>query len=183
MFQLNHYLLISLVVFSLFHAVAAASTQDAALLQLTNTERARAGISALCLDARLGLAARRHAEDMARNNYFSHTGHNGSSASERVGMTGYAYSWTGENISAGRADAAATVQSWMNSRGHRQNILRAEYTQVGFGYAYDPTSTYRHYWVQVFGTPREGGGCGGSETGFMPRPGYGDRTTPPARLN
>ena len=164
-----------LLLFGLFQAGVAASPQDAELLRLTNAERARASVPALCLGTRLGQAAQRHAEDMAHNDYFSHTGRNGSSVGERVDATGYAHSWVGENISSGRADAAATVQAWMHSTGHRENILRAEYTQIGFGYAYNPASAYRHYWVQVFGTPQGGGGCG-SDSRTMPTPVKPDST-------
>jgi uncharacterized protein YkwD len=59
----------------------------------------------------------------------------------------------GENIAAGRPTAAATFQGWMNSPGHRANILNPHFTEVGFGYASSAKSEYRHYWVQVFGRP------------------------------
>jgi uncharacterized protein YkwD len=126
---------------------------DAELLRLTNAERARAGLQPLQLSPQLKQAAQGHAEDMVRNNFFSHTGSNGSTLSSRVRATGYVFSFTGENIAAGRPTPAQTIAQWMASPGHRRNILNRNYTQIGFGYRSAPTSVYRHYWVQVFGTP------------------------------
>ena len=126
---------------------------DAELLQLTNEERRKAGVPALQLSPQLDRAAQGHAEDMVRNNFFSHTGSNGSTLVTRVGAAGYAYSFAGENIAAGGATPAQTIQQWMNSPGHRQNLLSRNFTQIGFGYVSAPSTAYGHYWVQVFGTP------------------------------
>jgi uncharacterized protein YkwD len=126
---------------------------DAELLQLTNEERHKAGVPALQLSPQLDQAAQGHAEDMVRNNFFSHTGSNGSTLVTRVEAAGYVYSFAGENIAAGRATPAQTIQQWMNSPGHRQNMLNRNFTQIGFGYVSAPSTAYRHYWVQVFGTP------------------------------
>jgi uncharacterized protein YkwD len=130
----------------------AQSRYDTELLELTNAERRKAGLPPLRYSAQLGQAAQRHAEDMARNNFFSHTGSNGSQVSDRVREAGYSYSYVGENISAGNATPAATLQNWMKSPGHRSNILKPEYTEIGFGYVSAPSSRYGHYWVQVFGS-------------------------------
>ena len=126
---------------------------DAELLQLTNEERRKAGVPALQLSPQLDRAAQGHAEDMVRNNFFSHTGSNGSTLVTRVEAAGYAYSFAGENIAAGGATPAQTIQQWMNSPGHRQNLLNRNFTQIGFGYVSAPSTAYGHYWVQVFGTP------------------------------
>jgi len=126
---------------------------DAELLQLTNEERRKAGVPALQLSPQLDRAAQGHAEDMVRNNFFSHTGSNGSTLVTRVAAAGYAYSFAGENIAAGGATPAQTIQQWMNSPGHRQNLLNRNFTQIGFGYVSAPSTAYGHYWVQVFGTP------------------------------
>lgn len=127
---------------------------DAELLRLTNVERQRAGLRPLRLSPQLAQAAQRHAEDMVRNRFFSHTGSNGSSISDRVRSAGYRFSSTGENIAAGAATPEATIRQWMQSPGHRRNILNPSYTEIGFGYVNAPGDRYRHYWVQVFGTPQ-----------------------------
>jgi len=124
------------------------------LLKLTNLERQKRGIAPLTLSSQLSKAAQLHAIDMAKNNYFSHTGRNGSSISDRAKANGYKYSRLGENIAAGRSTADGTIKQWMNSAGHRANILNPKFTEIGFGYANIPNSNYQHYWVQVFGTPR-----------------------------
>jgi len=124
------------------------------LLKLTNLERRKVGLAPLKLSSKLTKAAQSHAEDMANKNYFSHTGKNGSTMADRTKATGYKYSFLGENLAAGRATPEGTIRQWMNSTGHRANILNANFTEIGFGYATAPNSRYRHYWVQVFGTPR-----------------------------
>ncbi|WP_434685139.1 CAP domain-containing protein [Pseudanabaena minima] len=124
------------------------------LLKLTNLERKKVGLSPLKLSPQLTKAAQFHAVDMARNNYFSHTGLNGSSMVDRAKGTGYKYSALGENIAAGKSTPEGTIRQWMNSSGHRANILNAKFTEIGFGYENAPNSRYRHYWVQVFGTPQ-----------------------------
>jgi uncharacterized protein YkwD len=134
--------------------ILAQSRFDAQLLQLTNAQRRQAGLPALRLSSQLGQAAQAHAQDMARNNIFSHTGSNGSSMVDRVKATGYSYSAIAENIAAGDPNPEATIRQWMNSPGHRRNILNRNYTEIGFGYVAAPNTRYRHYWVQVFGTPR-----------------------------
>lgn len=134
--------------------ILAQSRFDAQLLQLTNEQRRRAGLQPLRLSSKLGQAAQSHAQDMAQNNIFSHTGSNGSTMVDRVKKVGYSYSTVGENIAAGGDTPAATIQQWMNSPGHRRNILNPSFTEIGFGYLSAPNTEYGHYWVQVFGSPR-----------------------------
>lgn len=124
------------------------------LLNLTNAERERAGLAPLNLSDSLTSAAQLHAEDLVRSNSFSHTGSDGSQPSDRALAAGYPFRYVGENIAAGGSTASITMQQWMNSAGHRANILKPEYTEVGFGYVADANTPYRHYWVQVFGSPR-----------------------------
>ncbi|NEP31310.1 MULTISPECIES: CAP domain-containing protein [unclassified Moorena] len=124
------------------------------LLGLTNAERRKAGLPPLQLSAELTQAAQLHAEDMVRNGFFSHTGSDGSKISDRAKAAGYLYSYVGENIAAGYPTPAQTIRQWMKSSGHRRNILKPQYQEIGFGYVSDPSSPYRHYWVQVFGSPR-----------------------------
>lgn len=131
--------------------LVAQSQYDTDLLALTNNERAQAGLPPLRYSPALGQAAQLHAEDMVDNNFFSHTGSDGSSVGSRARANGYAYSYVGENIAAGSPNPAGALEQWMNSPGHRGNILKPEYTEIGFGYVSDPSSPYGHYWVQVFG--------------------------------
>jgi uncharacterized protein YkwD len=130
------------------------STYESELLRLTNLERQKAGLAPLRLSSQLKSAAQNHATDMARNNYFSHTGRNGSRMVDRIKATGYTYGYVGENIAAGRPSPVATIAQWMNSSGHRANILNPNFSEIGFGYANTSDSRYQHYWVQVFGSPR-----------------------------
>jgi uncharacterized protein YkwD len=90
---------------------------------------------------------------MACNNFFSHTGLDGSQPWDRAQREGYNYSYIGENIAAGNSDAASTMTQWMNSTGHRENILNPNFTQIGIGYAYGSNSDYKYYWTAVFGKP------------------------------
>jgi uncharacterized protein YkwD len=143
--------LATLLIFSTTASLA--SIYDNELLTLTNAERQKYNLAPLTLSSQLGQAAQGHADDMANNNYFSHTGLNGSSVSDRVRATGYSYRSVGENIAAGQRTPSEVVQGWMNSPGHRANILNSGYTQIGFGYSNQGSSTYGTYWVQVFGTP------------------------------
>ena len=127
------------------------------IFNLTNIERANGGCPPLRLDAQLTQAAQGHAVDMALNDFFSHTGSNGSSPWDRINATGYQFASAGENIAAGYATPQAAMNGWMNSPGHRANILNCNFQDIGVGYYYrnpDPGQVnYRHYWVQVFARP------------------------------
>ncbi len=101
--------------------------------------------------AKLATAARRHARDMARHNYFSHDSRSGAGPSQRARAAGYR-GGAGENIAAGYGTVARTMRAWLNSPGHCANIMSRSYKHLGIGYAYDSSSTYRDYWVQDFGT-------------------------------
>ena len=126
------------------------------VLKLTNAERTQAGLQPLKLNSPLINAAQDHSDDMAEDDFFSHTGVDGSSVGDRVQESGYQYSTVGENIAAGQRTAAEVVEAWMNSPGHRANILNPDFTEIGVGYAFLETDTgsvnYNHYWTQVFGT-------------------------------
>ena len=124
------------------------------LLELTNAERQQVGLSPLTLSPTLSNAAQRPAEDLVRSGDFSHTGSDGSQPSDRALEAGYPCRYVGENIAAGSSTASMTMQQWMNSAGHRDNILKPEYTEVGFGYVADENTPYRYYWVQVLGSTR-----------------------------
>jgi uncharacterized protein YkwD len=116
------------------------SSQEAEVLRLVNVERAAAGCSPLVANATLNTVARAHSTDMAVQGYFSHR-------SKDAGYNGRAM---GENIAGGQTTAAAVMSGWMKSPGHRANILRCGYKEIGVGY--HKGGSYRHYWTQNFGT-------------------------------
>jgi stress response protein SCP2 len=118
----------------------------------TNAERARYGLPALTVDARLGAAAQAHSDDMVRRDFFSHADPDGQQVWDRALARGYAYRKVAENIAAGQRSAAEVVRGWMDSPGHRANILDGELTQIGVGHALG--GGYGTTWTQVFGTPR-----------------------------
>lgn len=111
----------------------------------TNAERREAGCDDLSVDLRLVAAAQGHADDMSENGYFSHTGRDGREFDDRISAEGHP-SPAGENIAAGQETAEAVVQAWMDSPGHRRNILDCSFSSIGVGYA-----ATGDYWVQNFG--------------------------------
>ncbi len=115
---------------------------------MLNAERAAHGRAALSKSAKLTLAAQRHADDMARNGIFSHTGSNGSSAGDRVKQAGYKWCRIAENIAKGQSSEAAVLAGWMKSPGHRANNLLPDVQEYGIARA--PGDI----WVLVLG-----GGC------------------------
>jgi uncharacterized protein YkwD len=123
----------------------------AEVVRLVNVARASAGCRALRVDVHLTAAARLHSEDMARHNYFSHTSLDGRSPWDRIRAQGYAYG-SAENIAAGQRTPAAVMTAWMNSPGHRANILNCASAAIGVGIGRNSASTYGIYWTQDFGT-------------------------------
>jgi uncharacterized protein YkwD len=117
----------------------------AEVASLTNAERAKAGCAALRVDARLATSAQGHAADMATNDYFSHVSLDGRTFDQRIRAAGYP-SPGGENIAKGYPTASAVMTGWMNSAGHRANILNCSFTALGVGY-----DARGNYWVQNFG--------------------------------
>ena len=113
---------------------------------------AKPPVPALTLDTKLRCAARKHSKDMAVNNFFSHTGSNGSTPFQRMTSAGYAWRAAAENIAAGQSTPSAVVDGWMKSTGHCNNIMGANYKHLGVGYYYRASgSSYPHYWTQNFG--------------------------------
>lgn len=112
---------------------------------LVNQERAKAGAPSLTRSANLDAVAQQYAEQMANGAPFAH-----SSSQWRAERITPGWRMNGENIAAGQASSSEVMQDWMNSAGHRSNILLPGYTAVGIGYAYNPNSTYKYYWVQIF---------------------------------
>ena len=102
---------------------------------LLNNARSVSGAGGVTHDARLANAAQAHAEDMLRNNYFSHEGLNGSTLGARVRAAGYTPGHVGENIAQGQQTEAEVFESWMNSSGHRKNNLNPKFNHFGLGTA------------------------------------------------
>lgn len=119
--------------------------QRQALLSKTNKVRANHGCPKLRLRSELNKAAQRHASDMSRNRYFSHTSQDGTSWITRIRRAGWDEPG-GENIARGYSRAGTVVSAWMNSPAHRRNILNCKFRNLGVGYAQSG-----HYWVQDFG--------------------------------
>lgn len=124
------------------------TSQAKAVLRLVNAERAKVGLKELTLSDKLNSIADTKAKDMAINNYFSHTSPTYGSPFEMLQHFGVTYRAAGENIAAGQITASEVMNSWMNSSGHRANILNANYTELGVGY-YEG-GKYRTEWVQLF---------------------------------
>ncbi|MBD2025735.1 CAP domain-containing protein [Leptolyngbya sp. FACHB-711] len=127
------------------------------VLDITNQYRAQAGLSPLRWNSVLTATALAHSQDMALNDFFGHTGSNGSSLFDRLRAAGYGYDSAGENVAAGYATPENVVQAWMQSSGHRANILNPELTELGVGFFLmeqdSGTVQSRYYWTQNFGTP------------------------------
>jgi len=130
-------------------AVPADEAAKTRVVELVNAERAKAGCSAVHSDSRLAAAAQGHSEDMARRNYFSHTTPEGVDPWERARAAGY-NTPTGENIAMGQRTAEDVVTGWMNSSGHRANILNCDSHAIGMGLGRNAEGT--PYWTQMFGS-------------------------------
>ncbi len=124
------------------------SSSASQVISLVNQERSAAGLSSLSYDPELTELAQLKAEDMAKNGYFSHQSPTYGSAFDMMRSAGLTYRSAGENIARGQKTAAAVMNSWMNSQGHKENILSTSYTSIGVGYAAD--SSGRICWVQMF---------------------------------
>ena len=128
-------------------AVPADPTAEAAVLALVNEARVDAGCGALTADPALAAVARAHSADMRDRDYFSHTSPEGLSPFDRAERAGIDYS-RAENIAFGQADATAVMEAWLESPGHRANILDCELTKLGVGVAEGPGGPW---WTQLFG--------------------------------
>ncbi|MBR4721125.1 MAG: hypothetical protein IK057_05120 [Clostridia bacterium] len=121
---------------------------QAEVLRLVNEQRANYGLSALTYNTKLESVAYAHSKDMAVNNYFSHTNLSGQSPFDRMKAAGISYRSAAENIAAGQKTPQEVVNAWMNSSGHRANILNSSVSQMGVG-IYSGGS-YGVYWTQLF---------------------------------
>lgn len=115
------------------------------VVRLVNIERAKRGLSELTHDWELSRVARIKSQDMKDNRYFSHTSPTYGSPFQMMKSFGIKYRSAGENIARGQATPQAVVNAWMNSSGHRANILNSSFTHIGVGYVADGK-----YWTQMF---------------------------------
>lgn len=119
-------------------------------INLVNNERQQQNLAALKQDNALSAIAQTKAEDMAKNNYFAHNSPTFGSVGDMLDHFQYDWSAYGENIAKGYTSAETVVEGWMESPGHRANILQSRFTNIGTGYATDKNGTT--YWVHMFST-------------------------------
>ncbi|MEV6250389.1 CAP domain-containing protein [Streptomyces sp. NPDC051742] len=117
------------------------------VISLVNAERAKAGCGPLAANATLAGAAQGHSDDMAARDFFDHTNPDGEGPGERVTEAGYPWSTYGENIAKGQSTPEQVMEAWMNSPGHRANILNCDFKEIGIGVHTEGGP----YWTQVFG--------------------------------
>lgn len=128
--------------------LTAVKSIEAEVVRLVNQERQRNGLRPLTMNWQVARVARYKSADMRDKNYFSHTSPTYGSPFDMMKHFGITYRMAGENIAAGQSTAEQVMQGWMNSAGHRQNILNPSFTQIGVGYA--TGGSYRYYWTQMF---------------------------------
>ncbi len=115
------------------------------VVRLVNAERTKRGLSPLAENWQLSRVARYKSQDMKDRGYFSHTSPTYGSPFQMMKNFGISYKTAGENIARGQSTPAAVVNAWMNSSGHRANILNSSFTEIGVGYVADG-----RYWTQMF---------------------------------
>ena len=123
-------------------------TYEQKVAELVNIERQKAGLSALTFDSAISNVARAKSKDMAANNYFAHQSPTYGSAGDMLRQFGINWSAWGENIASGQRTPESVVTAWMNSSGHRANILSTNFSKIGVGYAVNSNGT--PYWTQIF---------------------------------
>ncbi|MBB5323809.1 putative YkwD family protein/spore coat assembly protein SafA [Anoxybacillus tepidamans] len=118
------------------------------VVRLTNQQRAKYGLPPLQIDWQLARVARYKSADMRNKNYFSHQSPTYGSPFTMIKNFGISYRTAAENIAAGQQTPQEVINAWMNSPGHRANILNKDFTHIGVGYA--KGGSYGHYWTQMF---------------------------------
>ena len=121
------------------------------MIRLVNQARNQARCKDVHNNSKLHSTARAHSADMAQRRYFDHTAPNGTDPGQRITAAGYAWSAYGENIAAGYPDAVSVMRGWMNSPGHRENILNCRFSNLGVGLYLTPDRG--GYWTQDFAAP------------------------------
>ncbi|MCI2255305.1 SafA/ExsA family spore coat assembly protein [Domibacillus sp. PGB-M46] len=121
------------------------TNSEAEVIRLVNIERQNAGLKPLTQNWELSRVARIKSQDMMKNNYFAHNSPTYGTPFNMMKNFGITYKSAGENIAKGQTTPAAVMKAWMNSPGHRANILNSNFTQIGVGY--EPSG---NYWTQQF---------------------------------
>lgn len=121
------------------------------VIALVNVERQKAGLKALRPNWELSRVARHKSQDMRDKHYFSHTSSTYGDPFKMIRDYGIRFSYAGENIAMGQTTAQQVMKGWMESPGHRKNILSPNFTEIGVGYAEGGTG--RYYWTQMFIKP------------------------------
>jgi len=117
-----------------------------------NARRRAAGCGDVMLNSQLTTAAERHSKDMVTNNFFSHTGSDGTTFDQRIRAAGYTPSQkTGEILAAGYTTADTVVQGWYDSPGHKAIMLDCQYRDIGISLEIKDGTQYRYYWTAEFG--------------------------------
>lgn len=129
-------------------SIAGVSSFEKEVVELVNQEREKYGYSPLHIDTRLTVVARKKSADMRDKGYFSHQSPTYGSPFDMLEKENIHYTMAGENIAAGQRTPSQVVKDWMNSEGHRQNILNPNYTHIGVGYR--EGGSYGTYWTQLF---------------------------------
>jgi uncharacterized protein YkwD len=122
-------------------------------IELVNRERARAGLRRLVEHPLLNRVALAHSADMGRNHFYGHINRQGHGPAERIAAAGYEAIASAENIARGQSDPETVVQGWMNSPGHRANILTSDFTEIGAGHYATGVSRDGHFWTHLFAIP------------------------------
>ncbi|UWD50112.1 CAP domain-containing protein [Clostridioides difficile] len=118
------------------------------VVDLVNVERSKAGLNPLTLDADVSNVATKKSQDMIDNNYFAHNSPTYGSPFDMLKKFGISYKTAGENIAMGQKTPKEVVNAWMNSEGHRKNILNPNYSKIGVGVAQKSGGSI--YWTQIF---------------------------------
>lgn len=119
------------------------SSIEKEVVRLVNIERQKAGLSPLKIDTELSKVARLKSEDMKKKGYFSHTSPTYGTPFDMLKQFNISYKSAGENIAKGQRTAEAVVNAWMNSEGHKRNILSKSFTHIGVGFS-------SNHWTQLF---------------------------------
>lgn len=126
------------------------STFELRVVELVNLERKKLSLKPLKVDVSLSKVARKKSKDMIINKYFSHHSPVYGSPFNMMRKYGIVYHCAGENIASGYPTPEGVLWGWMNSKGHRKNILSPNYTHIGVGYHYTCSGNYNHFWTQQF---------------------------------
>jgi len=137
-----------LILLALTLTTAVAAYDPTKMLCLVNTERVKHGLPALGMDARLQSVAQQHSNDQAHMNSMGHSGSNGSSPTQRIFRTSHTWNTCAENVAFSCRSEEGCMNTWMDSPGHRENILNPEYTHFGSSVAYRGSAGY---YTQDFG--------------------------------